>query len=73
MKESDREIDRILSREESYKEKQVFKKSYVINSLRQTIWKRGGLHEEPVVLVGRLGEAHHTRLLGHGLSEIMFQ
>ncbi len=42
---------------------------YLVNILGQTIRHGHGLHEEPVVLVGRLGQTHLGGLLGDGLSE----
>lgn len=44
--------------------------TYIINILGQTIWHRYSPHEDPVVLVGRLGQAHDARLFGDSLSEV---
>ena len=41
--------------------------THVVNVLGQTVGHGLGLHEEPVVLVGRLGQAHLVGLLGDGL------
>lgn len=42
--------------------------SYLVDVLGQTIGHGNGLHEETVVLVGRLGQAHLVRLLADSLS-----
>jgi len=44
--------------------------SYLVNIFGKTVGHGDGLHEEPVVLVGRLGEAHLGGFLGHSFSEI---
>merc|ERR1711988_1768074 len=38
-----------------------------VNVLSQTVGHGDGSHEQPVVLVGRLGQTHLSRLLGDGL------
>jgi len=48
----------------------LFVNTYIINILSQTIRHRYSPHEDPVVLVGRLGQAHNARLFGDSLSEI---
>merc|ERR1719225_2157787 len=40
----------------------------IVNVLREAIRHRYGLHEKPVVLVGRLAQAHYVRLLGDSFS-----
>lgn len=42
--------------------------TYVINVLGQTVGHGLCLHEETVVFVGRFGQAHLVRLLGHCLT-----
>ena len=44
------------------------KLTYIVNVLREAIRHRYGLHEKPVVLVGRLAQAHNVRLLGDSFS-----
>ena len=51
-----------------FHENKVFNSStHVVNVLGQSVGHGHGLHEEPVVLVGGLGEAHLVGLLGDGL------
>ena len=51
-----------------FHENKVFNSStHVVNVLWQSVGHGHGLHEEPVVLVGGLGEAHLVGLLGDGL------
>ena len=40
----------------------------LVNVLGEAVGHGHGLHEQPVVLVGRLGQTHLARLLGHGLT-----
>merc|ERR1719481_2217703 len=43
----------------------------LVNILGKTIRHRHGLHEQPVVLVGRLAETHDARLLAYSLSTLL--